>query len=95
MKRVVVTGYGIVSCLGNDKAAVLDSLKQGRSGIKFQPAYVDMGMRSHIAGSIDIDIDAFIDRKVKRFMGDSAAYAHISMQQAIEDRKSTRLNSSH
>ena len=84
MKRVVVTGYGIVSCLGNDRHAVLDSLQQGRSGIKFQQSYVDMGMRSHIAGSIDIDIDAFIDRKVKRFMGDSAAYAYISMQQAIE-----------
>ena len=84
MKRVVVTGYGIVSCLGNDRAAVLDSLKQGRSGIKFQQAYVDMGMRSHVAGSIDIDVDAFIDRKVKRFMGNSAAYAYISMQQAIE-----------
>jgi len=84
MKRVVVTGYGIVSCLGNDRDAVLDSLKQGRSGIKFQQDYVDMGMRSHIAGSVDIDIDAFIDRKVKRFMGDSAAYAYISMQQAIE-----------
>ena len=84
MKRVVVTGYGIVSCLGNDANAVLDSLKQGRSGIKFQQDYVDMGMRSHIAGGIDIDTDAFIDRKVKRFMGDSAAYAYISMQQAIE-----------
>jgi len=84
MKRVVVTGYGIVSCLGNDRNAVLDSLKQGRSGIKFQQSYVDMGMRSHVAGSIDIDIDAFIDRKVKRFMGNSAAYAYISMQQAIE-----------
>ena len=84
MKRVVVTGYGIVSCLGNDRHAVLDSLKQGRSGIKFQQAYVDMGLRSHIAGSIDIDIDAFIDRKVKRFMGDSAAFAFISMLQAIE-----------
>lgn len=84
MKRVVVTGYGIVSCLGNDRAAVLDSLQQGRSGIKFQQDYVDMGMRSHVAGSIDIDVDAFIDRKVKRFMGDSAAYAYISMQQAIE-----------
>ena len=84
MKRVVVTGYGIVSCLGNDRNAVLDSLKQGRSGIKFQQNYVDMGMRSHVAGSIDIDIDAFIDRKVKRFMGNSAAYAYISMQQAIE-----------
>ena len=84
MKRVVVTGYGIVSCLGNDRNAVLDSLKQGRSGIKFQQSYVDMGMRSHVAGSIDIDIDTFIDRKVKRFMGNSAAYAYISMQQAIE-----------
>jgi len=84
MKRVVVTGYGIVSCLGNDRAAVLDSLRHGRSGIKFQQSYLDMGMRSHVAGSIDIDIDAHIDRKVKRFMGDSAAYAYISMQQAIE-----------
>lgn len=84
MKRVVVTGYGIVSCLGNDRNAVLESLKQGRSGIKFQQEYVDMGMRSHVAGSIDIDLDAHIDRKVKRFMGNSAAYAYISMQQAIE-----------
>ncbi len=84
MKRVVVTGYGIVSCLGNDSHTVLDSLKQGRSGIKFQQEYVDMGMRSHVAGSIDIDVDAHIDRKVKRFMGNSAAYAYISMQQAIE-----------
>jgi 3-oxoacyl-[acyl-carrier-protein] synthase-1 len=84
MKRVVVTGYGIVSCLGNDRNAVLDSLKQGRSGIKFQQEYVDMGMRSHIAGSVDIDLDAHIDRKVKRFMGNSAAYAYIAMQQAIE-----------
>ena len=84
MKRVVITGYGIVSCLGNDRKAVLDSLKQGRSGIKFQQQYVDMGMRSHIAGSIDIDADTFIDRKVKRFMGDSAIYAYISLQQAIE-----------
>jgi 3-oxoacyl-[acyl-carrier-protein] synthase-1 len=84
MKRVVITGYGIVSCLGNDSDAVLDSLKQGRSGIKFQQEYVDMGMRSHIAGSVDIDADAYIDRKVKRFMGDSAIYAYISLQQAIE-----------
>ncbi len=84
MKRVVITGYGIVSCLGNDRDAVLDSLRQGRSGISFQQEYVDMGMRSHIAGSIDIDADAFIDRKVKRFMGDSAVYAYISLQQAIE-----------
>ena len=84
MKRVVITGYGIVSCLGNDKNAVLDSLKQGRSGIKFQQAYVDMGMRSHVAGSIDIDSAAYIDRKIKRFMGDSAAFAYISLLEAIE-----------
>jgi len=84
MKRVVVTGYGIVSCLGNDKQAVLESLQQGRSGIKFQQEYADMGMRSHVAGSVDINIDDHIDRKVKRFMGDAAAFAYISMQQAIE-----------
>ena len=84
MKRVVITGYGIVSCLGNDSNAVLDSLKNGKSGISFQQEYVDMGLRSHIAGSIDINIDELIDRKVRRFMGNSAAYSYISMQQAID-----------
>ncbi len=84
MKRVVITGYGIVSCLGNDSNAVLDSLKNGKSGISFQQEYVDMGMRSYIAGSIDINIDELIDRKVRRFMGNSAAYSYISMQQAID-----------
>jgi 3-oxoacyl-[acyl-carrier-protein] synthase-1 len=84
MKRVVITGYGIVSCLGNDAQAVLDSLKQGRSGISYNQAYKDIGMRSHVAGSIDIDLDKLIDRKAKRFMGDAAAYAYISMAQAIE-----------
>jgi len=87
MKRVVITGMGIVSCLGNDKETVLQSLQQGRSGIKFQQEYADMGMRSHVAGSVDIDIDAHIDRKVKRFMGDAAAFAYISMQQAVADAK--------
>ena len=85
MKRVVITGFGIVSCLGNDKATVTESLREGRSGIKFQEEYKEMGMRSHVAGSIDIDLDEHIDRKVKRFMGDASAYAYISMQQAIED----------
>jgi len=85
MKRVVVTGMGIVSCLGNDKTAVLDALRAGRSGIKFQEAYKEMGLRSHVAGSIDIDLSELIDRKVLRFMGDAAAYAYISMQQAITD----------
>lgn len=85
MKRVVVTGMGIVSCLGNDKTAVLDALRNGRSGIKFQEAYKEMGLRSHVAGSIDINLSELIDRKILRFMGDAAAYAYISMQQAITD----------
>ncbi len=85
MKRVVVTGMGIVSCLGNDKNAVLDALRAGRSGIKFQEAYKEMGFRSHVAGSIDINLSELIDRKVLRFMGDAAAYAYLSMQQAIVD----------
>ncbi|NOQ87651.1 MAG: beta-ketoacyl-ACP synthase I [Gammaproteobacteria bacterium] len=87
MKRVVISGIGIVSCLGNDKAAVLDSLQQGRSGIKFKQEYADVGMRSNVAGSVDINTADFIDRKVKRFMGDAAAFAYISMQQAIDDAK--------
>ena len=85
MKRVVITGLGIVSCLGNDKQSVTESLREGKSGIRFQQEYKDMGMRSHVAGSVDIDVDAHIDRKVKRFMGDAAAYAYIAMQQAIDD----------
>ena len=84
MKRVVITGYGIVSCLGNDQQTVLESLQQGRSGIKFQEEYKEVGMRSNVAGSVDINVDDFIDRKVKRFMGDAAAFAYISMQQAID-----------
>ncbi len=85
MKRVVVTGMGIVSCLGNDKDAVLDALRAGRSGIKFQETYKEMGFRSHVAGSVDINLSELIDRKVLRFMGDAAAYAYLSMQQAIAD----------
>ncbi|MFW2373025.1 MAG: beta-ketoacyl-ACP synthase I [Gammaproteobacteria bacterium] len=89
MKRVVITGLGIVSCLGNDKQSVTESLREGKSGIRFQQEYKDMGMRSHVAGSVDIDVDAHIDRKVKRFMGDAAAYAYIAMQQAIDDASLT------
>ena len=84
MKRVVITGLGIVSCLGHDQHQVTESLSHGRSGIRFQQAYKDVGMRSHVAGSVEIDLDARIDRKVRRFMGDAAAYAYLSMQQAIE-----------
>ena len=92
MRRVVITGLGIVSCLGNNKQAVTESLKNGISGIRFQEEYKEMGMRSHVAGSIDIDLDELIDRKVKRFMGGAAAYAYISMQQAIDD---AGLNETH
>ncbi|MDX1696356.1 MAG: beta-ketoacyl-ACP synthase I [Ketobacteraceae bacterium] len=85
MRRVVVTGLGIVSCLGNDKESVLTSLKEGRSGIRFQETYQELGFRSQIAGSINIDKSEFIDRKPARFMGDAAAFSYISLKQAIED----------
>ncbi len=85
MKRVVVTGLGITSCLGLDAETVTESLRLGRSGIRFKQEYADMGFRSHIAGSVDIDFKEHIDRKVLRFMGDAAAYAYISMKQAIVD----------
>ena len=85
MKRVVVTGIGIVSCLGADKQSVLESLREGRSGIRFRPEYKEMGLRSHIAGWIDLDLSALIDRKILRFMGDAAAYGYLSMEQAIAD----------
>ncbi len=85
MKRVVVTGMGIVSCLGNDKETVTDALRNGRSGIKFKQEYQDMGLRSHVAGQVDIDLSEHIDRKPLRFMGDAAAFAYIAMGQAIAD----------
>lgn len=85
MRRVVITGMGIVSCLGQDLESVADSLKAGKSGIRHNPSYAEMGLRSHVSGSIDMDLDAVIDRKVKRFMGDAAGFAYVSMQQAIAD----------
>jgi 3-oxoacyl-[acyl-carrier-protein] synthase-1 len=85
MRRVVVTGIGIVSCLGADKQTVLESLREGRSGIRFRPEYKEMGLRSHIAGWIDLDLPSLIDRKILRFMGDAAAYGYLSMEQAIAD----------
>ena len=85
MRRVVVTGIGIVSCLGNGKTAVLDSLKAGRSGIRHNQTYADIGMRSHVSGSIDINVSELIDRKLLRFMGDASAYSYLSMQEAIKD----------
>lgn len=84
-QRVVVTGIGTVSCLGNDTAAVTAALKAGQSGITFCQQHADAGMRSHVAGVPDIDLSACIDRKRWRFMGDAAGYAYLSMEQAIAD----------
>ncbi len=85
MRRAVVTGIGVVSCLGNDKDSVRQSLRDGRSGIRFNPEYAEMGMRSQVSAYIDIDLKERIDRKFLRFMGEGAAYGHISMEQAIGD----------
>ena len=85
MRRVVITGMGIVSCLGHDQATVTESLRLGRSGIRRCDDYQEIGMRSQIAGRVDIDLEAHIDRKPRRFMGDAAAFAFVAMQQAIED----------
>jgi len=84
-RRVVVTGLGVVSCLGNDADSVSKSLYEGRSGIKTHQEQIDIGMRSHVAGAPTIDVKEFIDRKQLRFMGDAASFAYISMQQAIAD----------
>ena len=85
MRRVVVTGMGIIGCLGNNKEEVLASLQAQKSGIQFVADYKEHGLRSHIAGRPDINLDEHIDRKLKRFMGDSSAYAYLSLQQAIDD----------
>jgi len=85
LKRAVITGIGIISCLGNDKTSVTDSLRHARSGITSREIYKEMGMRSHVAAAPVIDLKASIDRKQFRFMGDAAAYAYLAMQQAIDD----------
>jgi len=85
MKRVVISGMGLVSPLGNNKEETLISLRETKSGIKFQEEYKEMGLRSHVAGSIDIDVESMIDRKLRRFMGDAAAFSYISLAEAIAD----------
>jgi 3-oxoacyl-[acyl-carrier-protein] synthase-1 len=85
VRRVVISGIGVVSCLGNSQDEVVESLRAGRSGISFNESFAEMGLRSQISGSIDIDLTEHIDRKVRRFMGDAAAYAYIAMQQSIDD----------
>lgn len=85
MRRVVVTGIGIVSSIGNNAEEVTASLREAKSGIKAAPKYKELGFRSQVEGSIDIDLDALVDRRARRFMGDTAAYAFIAMEQALKD----------
>ena len=85
MRRAVITGMGVVSCLGNDAASVLDSLRNGRSGVRSNDAFREAGMKSQIAGQIDLDFKDIIDRKHLRFMSVAAAYGYIAMQQAVDD----------
>ena len=84
-RRVVVTGLGIISCIGNDQDAVTQSLKEGKSGIVFSPKYAEMGFRSHVEGRPNITLEDKIDRKLLRFMGDGAAYNYLAMEQAVKD----------
>ena len=85
MKRVVITGLGITSCLGNDRAAVTTSLRELRSGIVAVPEYKELGFRSQVAGVCEVDLAARSDRKQRRFQGDAAAFAHVAMADAIAD----------
>ncbi|HRH87069.1 MAG TPA: beta-ketoacyl-ACP synthase I [Rubrivivax sp.] len=95
MRRVVVTGQGIVSSLGNNAAEVAASLRDGRSGIRFNPSYAEHGMRCQVSGRPALDLEAAIDRRTLRFMGDAAAYAWLSMKQAIEQSRLSLEQISH
>ena len=85
MRRVVITGLGIVSSIGNNKQEVLNSLREGRSGIEFSQEYADLGFRSQVHGPVRLNTEELIDRKLRRFMGDAAAFNYLAMAQAIED----------
>src|SRR5690349_3188103 len=85
MRRVVVTGLGIVSSIGNNAQEVVASLHDAKSGIVAADDYKKMGFRSQVHGSLKVDVDAAVDRRAKRFMGDGAAYAWLAMNQAIQD----------
>jgi len=85
VKRVVITGFGIVCSIGNNKQEVLESLRQGHSGIEFHQEYADLGFRTNVHGAVKLDLTGLIDRKVKRFMGDAAAFTYLAMQEAIAD----------
>ena len=85
MKRVAITGLGIVSSIGNNKEEVTKSLRDGKSGISFSPEYAERGFRSHVHGAPNINLNDFVERKQRRFMGDGAAYNYVAMKQAIAD----------
>ena len=85
MRRAVITGLGIVSCLGNNRKSVTNSLRNGVSGLQFRQDFADMGLRCNVGPNLDIDIKQHIDRKVLRFMGESGAYAYIAAKNAIAD----------
>ena len=85
MKSVVVTGMGIVSCIGTGLEEVLDSLRTGKSGIKHNPVYKEMGFRSHVSGSIDLNLSDLIDRKVLRFMSEASGFAYLAAQEALRN----------
>ena len=85
LRRVVVTGMGIASCLGNDMDTVSAALRESRPGIRFLPDHAERGLRSQVGGAVDLDLDAVIDRKLKRFMSDAAAYSYVSLRDAIAD----------
>ena len=89
MRRVVVTGIGIVSSIGNNQNEVLSSLKAGTSGINYREDFEEVGLKSKVAGSIDLDLSEHIDRKLKRFMSDGIGFNYIAMQEAVEDSRLT------
>ncbi len=95
MRRVVVTGIGVVSSIGNDAQEVTASLREGRSGIRFAPDYAEHGFRCQVHGEPQIDLEAMIDKRDRRFMGDGAAYNYIAMRQAIADSGLTDAEVSH
>jgi 3-oxoacyl-[acyl-carrier-protein] synthase-1 len=95
MRRVVITGLGIVSSIGSDAAEVAASLRAGRSGVVFAPDYAERGFRSQVHGKPTVDLDALVDKRVRRFMGDGAAFNFVAMQQAVADSGLAEAEVSH
>jgi 3-oxoacyl-[acyl-carrier-protein] synthase I len=95
MRRVVVTGLGIISSIGTNMQEVIGSLRDGRSGVRFNQQYADLGLRCHVDGSIPVDCSELIERKLRRFMGDAAVYGYVALRDAIEDACLTANDISH